>query len=171
MSAGRAARDAGEDAIPEAERRRLEAWRAQGERIVFTNGVFDLLHRGHVEYLEESRALGDRLVVGVNSDASVRRIKGPDRPLVPAAERAELLAALECVDMALVFDEDTPERLIREVKPDVLVKGGDWTPDRIVGREFVESRGGRVLNVPLREVLSTTALIERIVAGKSALDR
>ena len=159
-----------EGAIPEPERRRLEAWRAAGERIVFTNGVFDLLHRGHVEYLEEARALGDHLVVGVNSDASVRRIKGPERPLVPAAERAELLAALACVDLAIVFEDDTPERLIREVEPDVLVKGGDWTPDRIVGREFVESRGGRVLNVPLRGGFSTTALIERIVAGKSALD-
>ena len=157
-------------ALTQSERRQIEAWRAAGEKIVFTNGVFDLLHRGHVEYLEESRALGDRLVVGVNSDASVRRIKGPERPLVPAEERAELLAALACVDLALVFDEDTPERLIREVEPDVLVKGGDWTPDRIVGREFVEARGGRVLNVPLRAGLSTTALIERIVAGKSALD-
>ena len=159
-----------EGAIPEPERRRLEAWRAARERIVFTNGVFDLIHRGHVEYLEEARALGDHLVVGVNSDASVRRIKGPERPLVPAAERAELLAALACVDLAIVFEDDTPERLIREVEPDVLVKGGDWTPDRIVGREFVESRGGRVLNVPLRGGLSTTTLIERIVAGKSALD-
>ena len=157
-------------ALTQSERRQIEAWRAAGEKIVFTNGVFDLLHRGHVEYLEESRALGDRLVVGVNSDASVRRIKGPERPLVPAEERAELLAALACVDLALVFDEDTPERLIREVEPDVLVKGGDWTPDRIVGRDFVEARGGRVLNVPLRAGLSTTALIERIVAGKSALD-
>jgi D-beta-D-heptose 7-phosphate kinase/D-beta-D-heptose 1-phosphate adenosyltransferase len=158
-------------AIVEADRIRLEAWRAAGERIVFTNGVFDLLHRGHVEYLEKAKALGDRLVVGVNSDASVRRIKGPERPLIPAEERAELLAALACVDLALIFDEDTPERLIREVKPDVLAKGGDWTPDRIVGREFVESRGGRVVSVPLREGLSTTALIERIVAGKSALDK
>ena len=102
-------------ALTQSERRQIEAWRAAGEKIVFTNGVFDLLHRGHVEYLEESRALGDRLVVGVNSDASVRRIKGPERPLVPAEERAELLAALACVDLALVFDEDTPERLIREV--------------------------------------------------------
>ena len=158
------------EALTEAERRRIAGWRAAGEKIVFTNGVFDLLHRGHVEYLEESRALGDRLVVGVNSDASVRRIKGPERPLVPAEERAELLHALACVDLAVIFDEETPERLIREVEPDVLVKGGDWTPDRIVGREFVEARGGRVLNVPLREGLSTTALIERIRAGKSALD-
>ncbi len=158
------------EAIPEPDRARIATWRAAGERVVFTNGVFDLLHRGHVEYLEEARALGDRLVVGVNSDASVRRIKGPERPLVPGAERAEILAALACVDLAILFDDDTPERLIREVQPDVLVKGGDWTPDRIVGREFVESRGGRVLSVPLREGLSTTALIERIVAGKSALD-
>jgi D-beta-D-heptose 7-phosphate kinase/D-beta-D-heptose 1-phosphate adenosyltransferase len=157
-------------AVPPSEHKRLEAWRAAGDHIVFTNGVFDLLHRGHVEYLEEARALGDRLVVGVNSDASVRRIKGPERPLVPGAERAEILAALACVDLAILFDEDTPERLIREVRPDVLVKGGDWTPDRIVGREFVESLGGRVVSVPLREGLSTTALIERIVAGKSALD-
>ena len=149
---------------------RLDRWRAAGERIVFTNGVYDLLHRGHVEYLEEARALGDRLVVGVNSDASVRRIKGPERPLVPEVERAEILEALACVDLAIVFDEDTPERLIREVQPDVLVKGGDWTPDRIVGRDFVESRGGRVVSVPLRIGLSTTALIERIAAGKSALD-
>jgi len=156
--------------VPEPARRRLEAWRAAGERIVFTNGVFDLLHRGHVEYLEEARALGDRLVVGVNSDASVRRIKGPERPLVPDEERAEILAALACVDLAILFDEDTPERLIHEVRPDVLAKGGDWTPDRIVGREFVESLGGRVVSVPLRAGLSTTALIERIVAGKSALD-
>ena len=105
------------------------------------------LHRGHDEYLEEARALGDRLVVGVNSDASVRRIKGPERPLVPDAERAEILAALACVDLALIFDEDTPERLIRDVKPDVLVKGGDWTPDRIVGREFVESISKRDYSV------------------------
>ena len=154
----------------DAARKRVDELRAIGLTIVFTNGVFDLLHRGHVEYLEESRALGDRLVVGVNSDASVRRIKGPERPLVPAEERAELLQALACVDLAVIFDEETPERLIREVQPDVLVKGGDWTPDRIVGREFVEARGGRVLNVPLREGLSTTALIERIRAGKSALD-
>ena len=157
-------------AISAPDHARLEAWRAAGNRIVFTNGVFDLLHRGHVEYLEEAAALGDRLVVGVNSDASVRRIKGPERPLVPEAERAEILVALACVDLALIFDEDTPERLIREVRPDVLVKGGDWTPDRIVGREFVEARGGRVLNVPLREGSSTTALVERIVAGRSALD-
>jgi D-beta-D-heptose 7-phosphate kinase/D-beta-D-heptose 1-phosphate adenosyltransferase len=149
---------------------RVAAWRGEGERIVFTNGVFDLLHRGHVEYLEEAAALGDRLVVGINSDASVRRLKGPERPLTPQAERAELLEALVCVDLVAVFDEDTPERLIQEIAPDVLVKGGDWAVDAIVGKEFVEARGGRVLNVPLREGLSTTALLERVRAGRSALD-
>ena len=137
---------------------------------MITNGVFDLLHRGHVEYLEEARAFGDRLVVGVNTDASVHRVKGPKRPIVPQDERAELLAALECVDWVVLFDEDTPDRLIREVRPHVLVKGGDWALDEIVGREFVESLGGRVERVRVREGLSTSNMIERILAGKSALD-
>ena len=149
---------------------RLQAWRAAGERIVFTNGVFDLLHRGHVEYLEEAAALGDRLVVGINADASVRRLKGADRPLVPERERVELLEALECVDLVVPFEADTPERLIAEIAPDVLVKGGDWQVERIAGRELVEARGGKVLNVPLREGLSTTALLERIRAGRSAIE-
>jgi rfaE bifunctional protein nucleotidyltransferase chain/domain len=151
-------------------RARIETWRHAGETIVFTNGVFDLLHRGHVEYLEEAAALGDRLVVGLNADDSVRRIKGPERPLVPEEERAELIAALACVDLVAIFSEDTPERLIREVEPDVLVKGGDWPLERIVGREFVEARGGRVLTVPVREGHGTTRLVERIRAGRSALD-
>jgi D-beta-D-heptose 7-phosphate kinase/D-beta-D-heptose 1-phosphate adenosyltransferase len=141
-----------------------------GEKIVFTNGVFDLLHRGHVEYLEEARALGDRLVIGVNSDASVRRLKGPTRPIVPAVERAELLAALASVDLVVVFAEDTPEAIIRAVEPDVLVKGGDWALDAIVGRELVESRGGRVLTIPMRAGHSTSALVRRILEGKSALE-
>lgn len=162
----------GEDPLlPEDARLALERWRAAGERVVFTNGVFDLLHRGHAEYLEEARALGDRLVIGVNSDASVRRLKGPARPIVPGAERAELLAALACVDLAVIFDDDTPARLIEAVRPHVLVKGGDWSLDRIVGREFVESTGGRVTNVPVREGLSTSSLVERILAGKSVLDQ
>ena len=156
--------------LPPAELDRIARWRTAGERIVFTNGVFDLLHRGHVEYLEASRALGDRLVVGVNSDASVRRLKGPARPIVGQDDRRALVAALRSVDLAIVFEEDTPLRLIREVAPDVLVKGGDWAVEHIVGREFVEGRGGRVLNVPLSEGLSTTNLAERIAAGKSALD-
>lgn len=149
---------------------KLAGWRKAGETVVFTNGVFDLLHRGHVEYLEEAAGLGDRLLVGINADASVRRLKGEQRPLVPEHERAELVAALACVDLCVIFDEETPERLIREVEPDVLVKGGDWALDRIVGREFVESRGGRVLTVPVREGHSTTGLVARIRAGRSALD-
>ena len=158
------------EGIPAAVRERLEGWRAAGETLVFTNGVFDLLHRGHVEYLEEAAALGDRLVVGVNADVSVRRLKGPTRPLVPGEERAELVGALACVDAVVLFDEDTPERLIRAVEPDVLVKGGDWAVEHIVGRELVEARGGRVLSIPLREGASTTGLVERILAGRSALD-
>jgi rfaE bifunctional protein nucleotidyltransferase chain/domain len=156
--------------LPDRARRAIEAWRAERRRVVFTNGVFDLLHRGHVEYLEEAKALGDRLVVGVNGDASVRRLKGPTRPIVPEVERVELLEALESVDLAVVFDDDTPLALIEAVAPDVLVKGGDWAIEAIVGREFVEARGGRVLNIALREGHSTTNLEQRILAGKSALD-
>jgi rfaE bifunctional protein nucleotidyltransferase chain/domain len=153
--------------LSDAQRRALESWHAAGHRIVFTNGVFDLLHRGHVEYLAEARALGDRLVVGVNADASVRRLaKGAERPLVPEADRAAVVAALACVDMVVVFDDETPERLIREVRPAVLAKGGDWAPDRIVGGPFVESLGGRVVSIRLREGFSTTGLIERIRAGR-----
>jgi rfaE bifunctional protein nucleotidyltransferase chain/domain len=149
--------------LSDEQRRALESWRAAGQRLVFTNGVFDLLHRGHVEYLAEARSLGDRLVVGVNSDASVRRLgKGPERPLVPEADRAAVVAALACVDMVVVFDDDTPERLIGEVRPAVLVKGGDWALERIVGREFVESLGGRVVSIHLRKGFSTTGLIERV---------
>ncbi len=149
----------------------IEHWRQQGHTLVFTNGVFDLLHPGHVEYLEEACALGDRLIVGLNGDASVRRLKGPSRPIVPAEERAEILAALACVDLVVPFDDDTPERLIEAVRPHVLVKGGDWALDAIVGRAFVESNGGRVARIRLREGLGTSGLVERIVAGRSALDR
>ena len=156
----------GAQILDEAQRRVLAAWRAAGQRVVFTNGVFDLLHRGHVEYLAEARALGDRLVVGVNSDASVRGLdKGAGRPLVAEADRAAVVAALAAVDLVVLFDDDTPERLIREIRPDVLVKGGDWAPDRIVGREFVESLGGKVVSIPLRAGFSTTGLIERIRGG------
>jgi len=151
-------------------RRTLSAWLKASDHIVFTNGVFDLLHRGHVEYLEEARALGERLVVGINSDASVRRIKGPERPWVPEDERAEMLAALESVDMVIVFEEDTPETLIEHLKPQVLVKGGDWALDEIVGKDFVEAAGGRVERIKMREGSSTTNFIARIRAGKSALD-
>jgi rfaE bifunctional protein nucleotidyltransferase chain/domain len=153
-----------------AQRGRIDEWRRAGETLVFTNGVFDLLHRGHVEYLEEARGLGDRLVVGVNADASVRRLKGPARPLVPEPERLELLEALECVDLAVIFADDTPQRLIEEVAPDVLVKGGDWAVENIVGGEFVSARGGRVLNVPLRHGQSTSRIVERVLEGKGVRD-
>lgn len=155
--------------LSDAQRLLLDRWRAAGERVVFTNGVFDLLHRGHVEYLAEARALGDRLVVGVNSDASVRRLgKGLERPLVAEADRASVLSALRSVDLVVCFDEDTPERLIRDVRPDVLAKGGDWAKEAIVGREFVESCGGRVVSLPLRAGFSTTALIERLRAPRTS---
>ena len=131
-------------------------------RVVFTNGVFDLLHPGHVRYLCQARALGDLLIVGLNGDASVRRNKGPDRPITPQDERAELIAALECVDAVVIFDEDTPAEIIRAVQPDVLVKGADWGADAIVGRDTVEARGGRVVRVAIEPGFSTTAIIEKI---------
>ena len=136
--------------------------RAAGKRIVFTNGVFDILHRGHLRYLQAARGHGDLLVVGLNSDASVRRNKGPSRPINPEQERAEVLEALTCVDAVAVFDDDTPADIIRRVQPDVLVKGADWPADQIVGRDTVEARGGRVILEPVEEGYSTTALIEKI---------
>lgn len=156
--------------LPAEVRARLDLWRAAGDTFVFTNGVYDILHRGHVEYLEEARALGDRLIVGVNSDASVHRLKGPERPILTQRDRAALVAALACVDLVLVFDDDTPQRLIEAVQPDVLVKGADWAADAIVGREVVEARGGRVERITLREGLSTSTIVQRIREGKSALD-
>lgn len=157
-------------ALPVAARARLDLWRTAGDRLVFTNGVYDLLHRGHVEYLEEARALGDRLIVGVNSDASVRRLKGPTRPIIPQDGRAELVAALACVDLAVIFDDDTPLALIQAVAPDVLVKGADWAEDAIVGGDFVRARGGRVERIALREGLSTSTIVKRILEGRSALE-
>lgn len=137
--------------------------RATGKRIVFTNGCFDLMHVGHTRYLQAAKALGDVLVVGVNSDASVRALdKGPDRPIVSQAQRAEVLGALDCVDFVTIFDESNPLQLIAAVQPDVLVKGGDWGIDLIVGREIVEARGGVVKTVPLVPGLSTTSLLQRI---------
>jgi len=137
--------------------------RGGGGTLVFTNGVFDLVHPGHVRYLQAARALGNALIVGVNSDRSVRANKGPSRPLNREAERAEVLAALQCVDCAVVFDEETPHALITRLQPDVLVKGADWADDNIVGRDVVEARGGRVVRMPLEAGFSTTALIERAV--------
>ncbi len=132
--------------------------------LVFTNGVFDLLHRGHVDYLWRARALGDALVVGVNTDASVRRLKGPGRPLTPQQDRCYLLAGLGCVDAVTLFDEDTPADLIRTLVPDVLVKGGDYRPDEVVGRDSVEGAGGRLVLLPLVEGRSTTAILQKIRA-------
>ena len=130
---------------------------------MFTNGCFDLMHIGHTRYLQAAKALGDVLVVGVNSDVSVRTLdKAPDRPIVPEAQRAEVLAALGCVDFVVTFDESDPLQLITTVQPDVLVKGGDWAIDRIVGRELVEARGGVVKTIPLIPGLSTTGLLQRI---------
>ncbi len=141
----------------------LKALRARGARIVFTNGCFDLMHVGHTRYLQSARALGDLLVVGVNSDDSVRSLeKAPDRPIVNEAQRAEVVAALGCVDFVVVFSEPDPKALITAVQPDVLVKGGDWSLDRIIGRDVVEARGGKVQTIPLVPGLSTTALIHRI---------
>jgi D-glycero-beta-D-manno-heptose 1-phosphate adenylyltransferase len=136
--------------------------REDGLRVVFTNGCFDLLHPGHVQYLTEARALGDALIVALNSDGSVRRLKGEGRPILNQTERAEVMAALEAVALVTVFDEETPRRLIAALLPDVLVKGGDWPVEQIVGREEVEAAGGRVFSLPYRQGASTTDIIERI---------
>ena len=135
--------------------------RQSGKTVVFTNGVFDLLHPGHVRYLNDARALGDALIVAVNSDRSVRANKGPDRPINPETERAELLGSLACVDAVVVFDEETPHEIITRLQPDVLVKGADWGPDNIVGRDVVEARGGRVVRIELEPGFSTTELIKK----------
>jgi rfaE bifunctional protein nucleotidyltransferase chain/domain len=139
-----------------------QAWKAAGRKVVFTNGCFDLLHPGHVALFEAARAQGDVLVVGLNSDRSVRALKGEGRPLVPEAERAETLDALEPVDRVVVYDEDTPLAVISALRPDVLVKGSDWAPDAIVGRAEVEEAGGRVVRVELLPGRSTTAMVGRI---------
>lgn len=145
-----------------AERERL---RSSGKRLVFTNGVFDLLHVGHVRYLAQARALGDALVVAINSDRTVRELKGPNRPVFDQSERAEILAALRVVDYVLVFDDVSPRSLIAELLPDVLVKGGDYDLDQIHGREEVEAAGGKVISLPFVEGSSTTALLERMNRG------
>jgi len=134
----------------------------QGRKAVFTNGVFDLLHLGHVTYLQEARKKGDLLVVGLNSDASVRRIKGPLKPLLPVEERAEMLLALACVDYTTFFEEDDPYNIIKILRPDVLVKGGDWAIDKMIGGDLVQSWGGQVLNIPVVEGRSTTNLIQMV---------
>jgi D-beta-D-heptose 7-phosphate kinase/D-beta-D-heptose 1-phosphate adenosyltransferase len=138
-----------------------------GRRIVFTNGCFDLLHPGHIQSLEQARALGDALIVGINSDASVRELKGAGRPILPELERAEILAALDCVDAVVIFAELTPRETIAAILPDVLVKGGDWPGNQIVGREEVEAAGGKVVSVPVVPGYSTTAILAKMRAAGS----
>lgn len=141
----------------------IEGLKAKGKRIVFTNGCFDLLHVGHIRYLEEAKSLGDILAVGMNSDRSVRNLKGPHRPILPEEERAEILSGLGCVDYITLFDERTPIELISLLRPHILVKGGDWTKETTVGREVVEQSGGNVVIIPFIEGSSTTNLIETIL--------
>lgn len=143
------------------------SWRVTADRIVFTNGCFDLLHRGHVHYLAQAKDLGDRLIVGINSDESVRRLKGPNRPIQDQESRAMLIAAICWVDAVVIFDEDTPLELIKMIEPDLLVKGGDWPVDQIVGADEVRAKNGQVVSLPFFDGYSTTSLIERIVQGRS----
>ena len=154
---------------PQAMSKERERLRADGVRLVFTNGCFDLLHPGHVRYLAEARAQGDRLVVAVNADRTVTALKGKGRPILPLGERMEILAALEAVDYVVPFDEETPARVIEDLMPDVLVKGGDWSTDQIVGRDTVEASGGRVLSLPFSPGYSTSGLIDMVVKGRSEL--
>ena len=144
-------------------RRIVEGLKTKGKRIVFTNGCFDLLHVGHVRYLEQAKVLGDILIVGINGDHSVRGLKGPLRPILPVEDRAEILSGLGCIDYITVFDEPTPLELITALQPHVLAKGGDWTKEQIVGREVVEGVGGRVVTIPFVEGSSTTQIIETIL--------
>jgi rfaE bifunctional protein nucleotidyltransferase chain/domain len=148
----------------------LEAHRQQGRRIVLTNGCFDILHRGHIHYLAEARSLGDVLVVGVNSDDSIRRLKGPERPINTAEDRVEVLAALKCVDHVVVFEEDTPHCLVKAIKPEVFVKGGDYTRDRLPEAALVEELGGRVEILSLVRERSTTSLIKRIRSAPAIMN-
>jgi rfaE bifunctional protein nucleotidyltransferase chain/domain len=141
---------------------RFARQKRNGRKVVFTNGCFDLLHPGHIRSLESARAFGDFLVVGLNSDKSVRALKGPGRPVIPQQERAEILACLECVDAVLIFDEPTPQKVISALLPDVLVKGGDWPGDQIVGREEVEAAGGRVERIEILDSFSSSSLLEKI---------
>lgn len=136
--------------------------KSEGKKVVFTNGCFDLMHRGHLHLLREAKKLGDLLIVGMNSDRSVKKIKGPERPILPAQERAELIAALEMVDYVTSFDEPDPYAVIKELRPNVLVKGGDWAKEGIAGREIVEEEGGKVAVIPYLEGYSTTEIIQKI---------
>jgi D-glycero-beta-D-manno-heptose 1-phosphate adenylyltransferase len=143
--------------------RKVRNWQAEGAKVVFTNGCFDILHAGHARYLAAARSLGDRLVVGLNTDASVKRLKGPKRPVASENDRAEVLSALGAVDAVTLFDDDTPEALIGMLLPDILVKGADWPVEKIAGAKAVLEHGGSVLTVPLLEGRSTTGIIETII--------
>jgi D-beta-D-heptose 7-phosphate kinase/D-beta-D-heptose 1-phosphate adenosyltransferase len=143
------------------------SWRGQGKKIVFTNGCFDLLHRGHVEYLNIAKSHGDILIVGINSDRSVRALKGAGRPLVNEDDRAFIVSQLRSVDATVIFDEDTPYRLIGELLPDILVKGGDYKPEEVVGKDIVENNGGKLVLVPLTPGRSTTGILEKITAKET----
>ncbi len=141
--------------------KKIKAWKQAGLKVVFTNGCFDILHLGHIDYLEKARALGDRLIVGLNSDASVRRLKGAERPINPEYARARVIAALEFVDAVCIFEEDTPKSLIEKIFPDILTKGGDYTVENIVGADFVRSYGGQVQTIDLVEGFSTTKILDK----------
>ena len=141
---------------------RLAQWRVKSDRIVFTNGCFDILHVGHLHTLKEAIQLGDKLIVGLNSDASVSRLKGKERPIVNQLDRSEMLAAFEMVDAVIIFEDDTPEELIQMIKPDVLCKGGDWSIENIVGGDFVKSYGGQVVSIPFVQGYSSSSLINKI---------
>lgn len=147
----------------------LQKYRARGKRVVFTNGCFDILHVGHIDYLERAGRLGDVLVVGLNSDGSVRNLKGPSRPLNSQDDRARALAALECVDFVTIFKGPTPAALIEKLSPDILVKGGDWKAKDIVGADFVKSRGGRVMSLRFVKGYSTTGLLKKMASLQNAL--
>ena len=143
-------------------KRRLAQWRVNSDHIVFTNGCFDILHVGHLHTLKEAIQLGDKLIVGLNSDASVSRLKGKERPIVNQLDRSEMLAAFEMVDAVIIFEDDTPEELIQLIKPDVLCKGGDWSIENIVGGDFVKSYGGQVVSIPFVQGYSSSSLINKI---------
>ena len=148
---------------PRTVERLVSEWKQQGKKVVFTNGCFDILHAGHVQYLEKAKAAGDVLVVGVNSDASVKRLKGRNRPIAPETDRCTVLAGLEAVDATVIFDEDTPARIIEKLLPDILIKGADWPIDKIVGAKTVLEHGGEVKTIAFLEGRSTTSIIERII--------
>jgi D-beta-D-heptose 7-phosphate kinase/D-beta-D-heptose 1-phosphate adenosyltransferase len=149
----------------------IKSWRSSGKKIVFTNGCFDLLHPGHINLLHQARSFGDRLVIGLNTDSSIKRLKGELRPILSEQDRAAILNALDCVDLVVLFEEDTPLKLIKSLKPDVLVKGADYKPEEVVGRKFVESYGGEVRLVPLLEGYSTTGIARKVLSAEATVKK